>query len=148
MPFLRRGFLKSANRPNNLHCRIDSVPYLGFTLVLLCAFMTSQPMITHPRAIDLFASTDARPEPAAIKWDSIHISVYRDGDVYFGNRRVDANELPNRIRDAILNGAEKKIYLAVDARARYSDVEAVLAQIQLAGLEKVCFLVEKKIVNL
>jgi len=53
---------------------------------------------------------------------------------------VAIDELPNRIRDATLNGAEKKVYLAVDVRARYGDVEAVLAQIRLAGLQKVCFL--------
>jgi biopolymer transport protein ExbD len=34
---------------------------------------------------------------------------------------------------------KKGIYLAVDARAHYGDVKSVLPQIQLAGIEKVCF---------
>jgi len=45
MAFLRKGFLESANQPNDLYCRIDSLPFFGLSFVLLSAFMTSQPMI-------------------------------------------------------------------------------------------------------
>ena len=144
MPFLRRGFLKSAHRPNYLYCRIDPIPFLGFAFVLLCAFMTSEPTITRDVSIDLFASSHAHSVPAAMKWDAIHIAVTRDGSVYFADSKVTIDELPNRIRDATLNGAEKKIYLVVDARAVYGDVKTVLSQIQLAGIERVCFLTEKR----
>jgi biopolymer transport protein ExbD len=140
MAFLRKGFLKSANRRNELHCRIDPIPYLGLSFVLLCAFMTSTPMITHSRILNLFTGSHSHPTPAARRWDSIHIQITPDGSIYFGDSMVAIDELPNRIRDATLNGAEKKVYLAVDVRARYGDVEAVLAQIRLAGLQKVCFL--------
>jgi biopolymer transport protein ExbD len=143
MPFLRNGFLKAAHRSNHLYCRIDPIPFLSFTIVLLCAFMASEPMITHAANIDLFASFHSHPVPAATKWDAIRIGVARDGSVYFGNSKVAFEELPNRIRDATLNGAEKKIYLVVDARVLYRDVELVLPQIQLTGTEKVCFLTEQ-----
>lgn len=66
----------------------------------------------------------------------------RDGAIYFRNSHVKIDELPNMIRDATLNGAEKKIYLPEDARARYRDVAQVLPQIQLTGVEKVCFLTD------
>jgi biopolymer transport protein TolR len=140
MAFLRKGFLKSANRRNELHCWIDPIPYLGLSFVLLCAFMTSQPMITSSHMTDLFTAPHAHSVPAAKRWDSIHIAITPDGSIYFGNSKVAIDELPNRIRDATLNGAEKKVYLAVDVRARYGEVKIVLAQIQLTGIEKVCFL--------
>jgi len=97
-------------------------------------------MITHSRILNLFTGSHSHPTPAARRWDSIHIQITPDGSIYFGDSMVAIDELPNRIRDATLNGAEKKVYLAVDVRARYGDVEAVLAQIRLAGLQKVCFL--------
>ncbi|MGB7845426.1 MAG: biopolymer transporter ExbD [Candidatus Acidiferrum sp.] len=140
MSYLRKGFLKAAHRPNRLHCRIDSIPFVGFAFFLLCAFMTSEPMISRAVYIDLFASSYAHPVPAVTKWDAIRISVTRDGSVYFRHTKVLVDELPNRIRDATLNGAEKKIYLEVDVRAKYGDVKVVLSQIQLTGIEKVCFL--------
>jgi biopolymer transport protein ExbD len=140
MAFLRKGFLKSANRRNELHCRIDPIPYLGLSFVLLCTFMTSAPMITRFQLADLFTAPHAHSVPAARRWDSVRIAIRRDGSIYFGNSKITIDELPNRIRDATLNGAEKKVYLEVDVRARYGDVNKVLAQVQLTGIEKVCFL--------
>jgi biopolymer transport protein ExbD len=140
MPFLRKGFLKSANRRNELHCRIDPIPYLGLSFVLLFTFMTSAPMITRSQLTDLFTAPHAHSVPPARRWDSVRIAIRRDGSIYFGNSKITIDELPNRIRDATLNGAEKKVYLAVDVQARYGDVNIVLAQVQLTGIEKVCFL--------
>jgi len=42
----------------------------------------------------------------------------RDGRVYFRNTRFEAKSLPILIHGAVGDGAEKKVYLAVDARAR------------------------------
>jgi biopolymer transport protein ExbD len=140
MAFLRKGFLKSANRRNEPHCRIDSIPFFGLSFVLLCAFMTSEPMITRSGMNDLFIGFHPHSVPAARRWDAIRIGITRDGSIYFRNSKVAIDELPNRIHDAALNGAEKKVYLAVDVRARYGEVKGVLAQIQLTGIEKVCFL--------
>jgi biopolymer transport protein ExbD len=39
----------------------------------------------------------------------------------------------------IRNGAEKRIYLNMDARSKYGDTIAVLNQIQLAGIKNVSF---------
>jgi biopolymer transport protein ExbD len=67
----------------------------------------------------------------------------RDGRVYFGNHVVAMEDLPNEIRERVRNGAERKIYLAVDARAKYGDAEKVLDQIQVSGIRDVSFLTEK-----
>jgi biopolymer transport protein ExbD len=95
-------------------------------------------MINHVRSIDLAIGPHAKSERAALREDAIRIAIMRDA-IYFRNSHVKIDELPNMIRDATLNGAEKKIYLPVDARARYRDVAQVLPQIQLTGVEKVCF---------
>lgn len=140
MPLLRRGFLKAAHRPNNLHCHVNPLPYLGLTIVLLCIFMTTPH--TNYQGVDLFKTSHSTSQVAARKEDAIRISITRDGSIYFRHSRVRFDVLPNRIRDAVLNGAEEKAYLSVDARARYSDVKLVLPQIQLASIEKVCLLTD------
>ena len=108
MPFLRNGFLKAAHRPNHLYCRIDPIPYPGFSFVLLCAFMTAQPMINHGVSTHLARSPHARSQRAAMREDMIRIAVMRDGAIYFRNQHVKIEALPNMIRDATLNGAEKE----------------------------------------
>jgi biopolymer transport protein ExbD len=139
MPFLRAGFLKAAHRPNYLYCRIDSIPYLGLAIVLLCIFMLNTSP-NHGMSVDLVKSFHARPVRTATKEDAIRITVTRDGSVYFRHTKVVLDELPNRIHDATLNGAEKRIYLVVDARALYGNIKLIFPQIQLAGVENVCFL--------
>lgn len=143
MPFLRKGFLKAAHRPNHLYCRIDSMPFLGLAFSILCLFMTSEPMVNPSVSIDLFASPHSHSVPVAMKWNAIHVGISRYGGVYLGNIKVSIDDLPDRIRDATQSAAEKKIYLKVDARAKYSDVKAVLSQTQLTGIENVCFLTEQ-----
>jgi biopolymer transport protein ExbD len=143
MPLLRRAFLKAAHRPNHLYCHIDPIPYLALALVLICFFMC-QPMMNPRVAIYQPVAKYGNPEPGAIKEDAIRVSVLRDGQLVFRKSFITAEVLPNRIRDATLNGAERRIYLIVDARARHEDVQRALAMIQSSGVEDVSFLVESR----
>ena len=63
--------------------------------------------------------------------------------LYFRNVAISAVELPDKIREGLKNGAEKKVYIRADTRARYIDVKQALIEIRLAGIENVCFLAEK-----
>jgi biopolymer transport protein ExbD len=78
--------------------------------------------------------------PGAAREDAMQIHVTRDGRIYFGNLQVVRNDLPNLIRKGLHDGAESKVYLAVDARAKYGEVPPILEEIRLAGVGNVAFL--------
>ena len=142
MAFLRKGFLKSAHLRNELYCRIDlPAVAIGIFFLLLVIFMII-PYPHHGRTVDRVVARHTHRLPGAIREDAIKVALTRDGTVYFGNWHVQPDELPDRIRDAVRSGAEKRIYLEVDARARYSDVSAVLSQIQLTGIQNVSFIAD------
>ncbi|HET6928898.1 MAG TPA: biopolymer transporter ExbD [Candidatus Acidoferrum sp.] len=145
MAFLRKGFLKSANRRNELFCRLDPAPFAAIVFALFSVLLSPH-MVTdvpvHTWSADRVALRHARTLPMANREDAIWITVTRDGSVYFQNSRTHVDQLPNKIRDAVRNGAEKRIYLNVDARAKYGDVNALLPYIQLSGIENVSFLAE------
>jgi biopolymer transport protein ExbD len=67
----------------------------------------------------------------------------RDGAVYYGNRRINAEDLAERIRESVRKGADRKIYIRADARARYRDIEPVLDEISKTGIQNVSFFAEK-----
>ena len=145
MAFLRKGFLKSANRRNELLCRLDPAPFAAIVFAILYLFLgplgtTDVPI--HKWNVDLATMQHTRNLPKANREDAIWITLRRDGSVFFQNSRVHPDQLPKRIHDALLNGAEKRIYLNVDARARYGDVDALLPYIQLSGVEDVSILAE------
>ncbi len=69
--------------------------------------------------------------------------VARDGRIYFGREQVSANELPAKIRERLNGGAERKVYIKADARARYGAVKAILKAMQSAGVENASFFVDE-----
>ena len=145
MAFLRKGFLRSANRRNELYCRIDPAPIAAIFFAFVAMFLVDigSPHTHRSVLVDRASDSHARSLPKASREDAILISLTRDGAVYFRNMRLPAAELPNKIHDSVLNGAEKRIYLDVDARAKYGDVKALLHFIQLSGVENVSFFTEK-----
>jgi biopolymer transport protein ExbD len=139
MAFLRKGFLKSAHRRNELRAGIDLSVAAIISFLLLVVFMVL-PQPERAVHIDFVVAHHIHYLTGAIRDDAIKISLTRYGTVYFGNSLVHCDDLPSLIRDAVRNGSEKRIYLEVDARARYGDLNALLPQIQRSGIENVSIL--------
>jgi biopolymer transport protein TolR len=76
--------------------------------------------------------------------DVMRVAVTRDGKIYFRERRVDSDDLTGLIQTAVQEGAEKKVYLAADARAMYRDVKIALEQMRLAGIENIAIIAERR----
>ena len=139
-------FLNALKGKNSLYCRID---VWGFVSVMLALLFLLMPNATHYHdlpvvpSVDLTETHHAIPMPGAAREDAMRISITRDGKVYFRNHKVALDDLPDEIQEGLRNGAERKIYLAVDARAKYGDARAILGQIRLAGIENVSLLAEK-----
>lgn len=75
--------------------------------------------------------------------DAIIIVVQMDGKIYSQHTQLDPSELAQIIRLQLASGAEKKVYIRGDARARYRDVREVLDGVRAAGIENVAFLVDE-----
>lgn len=83
----------------------------------------------------------ARPMRGANRTDAIWVTVQRTGDVWLGNEKLTADQLPAGIQERLRKGSERKVYIKADSRAKYGRVREVLAAIQSAGVENVAFLV-------
>ena len=117
----------------------------GFVSVMLVLLFILLPITTDTRLslqVDRPLAYHSTSMPGALKEDAMLIGIARDGNVFFRAHRGLRSELANEIREGVRKGAEKKVYLAVDARAKYDDALSVLAQIRFAGIENVDFLTE------
>jgi biopolymer transport protein ExbD len=138
---------RALNKRNPLYCKLDpsSLAHgtLGLALTLLVTLMTVPS--AHPGSWADLPRLD-RPirMPNANRDDAIRIVVARDGAIYFQKRKHLANDLPQQIRDYVKHGAECKVYLDVDWRARYGDVEPVLDQIRASGIRNITLLAEPR----
>jgi biopolymer transport protein TolR len=138
------GWTKTAVKgPNRVPGRVDAYPFVVLAITLLAIFMTSTPMITRGFSADLPGVRFASPMPRALREDAQVVSVMRDGAVYYGNSRINPEDPAERIRESVRKGADRKIYIRADARAKYMDIERVLDEIRKTGIQNISFLTEK-----
>ncbi|PYV83568.1 MAG: hypothetical protein DMG93_08105 [Acidobacteria bacterium] len=91
------------------------------------------PRVLHPVLVgDL--SWGANRDEAMI------IAVARDGTTFMTNKKVATSALASEISRRLGAGAEHKVYIRADARARYGNVKSVLDAIHSTGLKNVAFL--------
>ena len=132
---------RASKRKPDYYVSLNLWPFTVVMFTLLVVFMVA-PYPHHGRAVDLPRSVYATLQPSARREDTIKIFVRRDGNVFFRNTMVEPSNLPERIHDAVKDGAERKVYLAVDARSKWIDTERVIDQIRAAGITYICFLAE------
>jgi biopolymer transport protein TolR len=118
----------------------------GFVSVMLAILVWTRfglPTPPYAGSADWATAEHSSLQPGALKEDAMVITIARDGAVFFRDHRVARVDLANEIREAARNGAEKKVYLLADARAKYGDAMSVLIRVRLAGIEHVSLLTEK-----
>lgn len=137
---------RAAARGTAVSACIHHLPMVSTAVLLLVLIMVTAGAAYsahHGRGADLPRTDSATPQASANREDTIKVTVTRDGKVFFRRTQVMANDLPGLIREAVHSGSERKVYLAVDARARNVDVATVLDQIPAAGITQICVLAER-----
>ena len=136
--------MRAAKRRPSVYPDINLTPLLAVSFVLLFIFMCiAPPYRAEGTGLDRPTAQSATLQPGAIREDAIRIAVSRDGRLYFATTEVVSAELPTLMRTALHDGAEKKVYLLVDSRARNGEVEIVIDQIRVAGIGNVAILANK-----
>jgi len=135
------------DRGNKLICRIDVTGFLSILVVLVFTYMIH--LMDYPDLPAIIAELPRAqhgiPMSRANREDAMVVTIMRDGRIGFGTWPVSLGELPKKLREGLRNGSERRVYIKVDAQAKYSAVDEVLNQIRLAGIEKISFLTEKPI---
>jgi biopolymer transport protein ExbD len=119
---------RTTSRRSAYYCWIDVSALLAVFLVIFIA------------VVDLFASGHSRLTPHAIREDALQVVVTRDGRLFLGTHEAVPKELPHQLREGVRAGAENRVYLMVDSRAKYGDVKPALNEIRLSGVNYVSFL--------
>ena len=96
----------------------------------------------HRRSVDLPAAHSAISVPNALRPDSIHMTVSRNGGIYVGTTKEAEADVAPRLRELPEPGVERRVSLRFDMRAKYVDVAVVIDCIRAAGISNVTFLTE------
>lgn len=72
------------------------------------------------------------------------VAITRDGQVWFDRDRISLEDLPATIRERVKQGAEPKVYIRADMRAKYGTVVRVLDSVRAAGIERIAFILSER----
>jgi len=129
---------------SKVNSNINVTPMVDVMLVLLIIFMVITPMLQKGVSVDMAKVNNPMPMQEADKEDALLIAVMRDGKIYFGTDRVDADQLTQKVKDRLANKVDKRVFIKSDARARYGAVVEVVDNIRSAGVDDVGLLTEQK----
>jgi biopolymer transport protein ExbD len=141
--------VRAAKRKSNYFLYLNLWPFVTVMVALLFLFMPLTTDDTHGVvAIDRPHARNATAHPHALREDSIHLTITRDGKFFFSSTggtyqtRISIEELAPRLRDATKNAPYKELYLDADARCRYIDVEIAVDQLRAAGIPNLVIMTE------
>ena len=117
--------------------------FAGILLFLWLVVLHDRPTFRQIPA-DIPSSVSATEQTGAMRDDAIEIVVTRDGAVYFRHEPVRLSDLAAAVQDAVRKGADKKVYISADARAKNGDVERVVDELRRAGIAEIAFLTNKR----
>ena len=135
--------LAKRDEGSKVSSEINVTPMVDVMLVLLIIFMVITPMLQKGVSVDMAKVNNPNPMPDADKEDALLISIMRDGKIYFGSDRVDADQLTQKVKDRLANKVDKRVFIKSDARARYGNVVDVVDNVRSAGVDDVGLLTEQ-----
>ena len=139
----RRGLALRIRRPGEYFCRID-VSAL-WSVIFVLSIMTVMVRCSR-RNMVIFPTCrrflHAWQLPGAMRDDAMRIALTRDGRYFFGGTQITLGQMAERIRAAVADGAEKRVFLTVDQRLKYRSVKGVADEIRKGGVGRVSFLTQ------
>ena len=127
-----------------VNSNINVTPMVDVMLVLLIIFMVITPRLQKGVSVDLAKVNSPSAMPDADKEDALIVAVMRDGKLFFGNDRVEADQLTQKVTDRLSNRVDKRVYIRADARAKYGSVVEVVDNVRAAGVDDLGLLTDQK----
>lgn len=122
---------------------INVTPMVDVMLVMLIIFMVITPMLTKGISVDMVKTKNPIAMQAADKDDAILIAVTREGRTFLGTTPMNPEDLPNKVKDLLVNRLDRTVYVRADARARYQVVVDVVDNLRAAGVDQLGLLTEQ-----
>jgi biopolymer transport protein TolR len=132
------------NEGAKVNSNINVTPMVDVMLVLLIIFMVITPMLQKGVTVNLAKVNNPMQMPDADKEDALIVAIMHNGDIFFGNDRIQPDQLTNKVKDRIANRTSKIVYVRADARAKYKYVVDVVDNVRAAGVDDLGLLTDQR----
>jgi biopolymer transport protein ExbD len=115
---------------------INTTPLIDVMLVLLIMFIITIPVASHKVPLDL-----PRPTPLpAPERPFYQLDIAADGSLFWNGIALPAGELPARLAQLAASPVMPELRLNAASQARYERIDEILAQIRIAGVQRLGFI--------
>jgi biopolymer transport protein ExbD len=119
---------------------INTTPLVDVMLVLLIIFLITIPVVVYTMPVQLPKEVT---HPFQTRPENVALSITRDGDVFWNNRRVPDNAaLVEKLKTIAVLVPQPELKVYGDENVRYEFVGRVVLAFQRAGIAKMSFVVE------
>jgi biopolymer transport protein ExbD len=131
--------LGSAEAEEEVVSAINTTPLVDVMLVLLIIFLITIPVAIQAVPVELPKESN---QPNQTKPENIVIAVNRDGEIFWGMKRIENKDLVERLKEVAVMKPQPEVHVRGDKEARYESVGRVIFACQRAGIQKVGFITE------
>ncbi|KAF0126330.1 MULTISPECIES: biopolymer transporter ExbD [Methylocystis] len=120
---------------------INMTPFIDVMLVLLIIFMVAAPLLATGVAVDL-----PQTKAGALNIDQKPVSIAIDekGQVFLMDQPVETTQLLDRLKEAVKQGFDERIYVRGSKAVNYGRVAEVMSLVISAGYKKVALVTEQE----
>jgi biopolymer transport protein ExbD len=121
---------------------INVIPLVDVMLVLLIIFMVAAPMLQRGIEVKLPVSSRSQEISSERIFVDVPASFRTDRRVYLGKEAVGMPALAERLRQMMVNRADKQVYLRADGGLFVQHMVDVWGELKAAGIENIGFVTE------
>jgi biopolymer transport protein ExbD len=122
---------------------INTTPLIDVMLVLLIMFIITIPVASHKVPLDL-----PRPAPSPVPPRPFHqLDIAADGNLFWNGAALPAGQLQTHLLQVAADPTTPELRLNAASEARYERVDQILAQIRLAGVQRLGFVGNERYVR-
>ena len=116
---------------------INVIPLVDVMLVLLIIFMVAAPMLQRGVEVALPVASRAQDIASERIFVDVPLSFADDQRVFLGEEPVRLEVLPERVRQMMVNRADKQVFLRIDGRLNVQHQMDVFDELKAAGVRDV-----------
>ena len=120
-------------RQQRLISEINVTPFVDVMLVLLIIFMVAAPLVQHGVDVDL---PQARTSHIAAQEETLTVSLTNDKKIFIGKLEIKIEDLRERLVSVFQQRTDNSLFFKADRELPYGFVAQVMAEIKMAGIEK------------
>jgi biopolymer transport protein ExbD len=135
----RRG-----RRVSTTLAEINVIPLVDVMLVLLIIFMVAAPMLQRGIEVNLPTARRADKMSELRPYVTVPVSYRKDHRVWIDDEAVSQDVFGERIRQLMLNRAEKEVFLRSDGGVNMQELFEVIDRLKEGGVERVGIVAQQR----